>query len=56
MRDAGRARVTRHHGRLILCAWLAGVVAVAAHLRASDNQAQTATPSLEVLWQYDTGG
>jgi hypothetical protein len=56
MRDDRRVPVARNNGRLILCMWLAGAVAVAAHPGASDNPAQTATPSLEILWQYDTGG
>jgi len=51
MRNDHRIPVTRNNGRLILYVLLAGVVTVAAYPRA-----QTITPSLEVLWQYDTGG
>ena len=51
MRDDHRAPVRRKNGRLILCVLLAGVVTVAAY-----SGAQTTTPGLEVLWQYDTAG
>ena len=43
--------LTRSPIRLLLSMWFMTLMVVAAR-----PTAQTARPSLEVLWQYDTGG
>jgi hypothetical protein len=51
MRADHRTPVTRHPIRLFPSMCVMALIVVASH-----PIAQTARPSLEVLWQYDTGG